>query len=234
MPPVAPPLIKAMNTVQSQSVTSVAAPMQAAALAALTGPQDCIATFREAFQRPRRGTLFAGMLEFTREYVLIQEAGRIHECERTRRCGIRADGCRSSRRPPAGPGAAYPASSRGRNSRRRGSGSFLVAAVDRVLGHLKRKDANRSWARELIESGCIVGVDIDPPKPVSWPGFGASMLPPMASPVIARRSDTRMASCRSGSVWPARSSGRRPAPGSTPRRQQMVATAPAARRGQMT
>ena len=38
------PLLKAMNTVQSQSVTPVAAPMQAAALAALTGPQDCIAT----------------------------------------------------------------------------------------------------------------------------------------------------------------------------------------------
>ena len=37
------PLLNAMNTVQSQSVTSVAAPMQAAALAALTGPQDCIA-----------------------------------------------------------------------------------------------------------------------------------------------------------------------------------------------
>lgn len=47
------PLLKAMNTVQSQSCTSVAAPMQAAALAALTGPQDCIATFREAFQRRR-------------------------------------------------------------------------------------------------------------------------------------------------------------------------------------
>lgn len=47
------PLIKAMNTVQSQSVTSVAAPMQAAALAALTGPQDCIPRFREAFQRRR-------------------------------------------------------------------------------------------------------------------------------------------------------------------------------------
>jgi aspartate aminotransferase len=47
------PLVKAMNTVQSQSVTSVAAPMQAAALAALTGPQDCIATFRQAFQRRR-------------------------------------------------------------------------------------------------------------------------------------------------------------------------------------
>ena len=47
------PLLKAMNTVQSHSVTSVAPPMQAAALAALTGPQDCIATFRTAFQRRR-------------------------------------------------------------------------------------------------------------------------------------------------------------------------------------
>ena len=47
------PLLKAMNTVQSQSVTSVAAPMQAAALAALTGPQDCIAEFRTAFERRR-------------------------------------------------------------------------------------------------------------------------------------------------------------------------------------
>ena len=46
-------LLKAMNTVQSQSVTSVAAPMQAAALAALTGPQDCIPTFRAAFERRR-------------------------------------------------------------------------------------------------------------------------------------------------------------------------------------
>lgn len=44
------PLLKAMNAVQNQSVTSVAAPMQAAAL---TGPQDCIATFREAFERRR-------------------------------------------------------------------------------------------------------------------------------------------------------------------------------------
>lgn len=47
------PLLRAMNTVQSQSVTSVAAPMQAAALAALTGPQDCIAQFRTAFERRR-------------------------------------------------------------------------------------------------------------------------------------------------------------------------------------
>ncbi|MBE2275354.1 MAG: pyridoxal phosphate-dependent aminotransferase [Rhodobacteraceae bacterium] len=54
------PLLKAMNTVQSQSVTSVAAPMQAAALAALTGPQECIAQFREAFQR-RRDLVVAGI-----------------------------------------------------------------------------------------------------------------------------------------------------------------------------
>ena len=54
------PLLKAMNTVQSQSVTSVAAPMQAAALAALTGPQDCIATFRDAFER-RRDLVVAGV-----------------------------------------------------------------------------------------------------------------------------------------------------------------------------
>lgn len=54
------PLLKAMNTVQSQSVTSVAAPMQAAALAALTGPQDCIANFREAFER-RRDLVVAGV-----------------------------------------------------------------------------------------------------------------------------------------------------------------------------
>jgi aspartate aminotransferase len=54
------PLIKAMNTVQSQSVTSVAAPMQAAALAALTGPQDCIPMFRDAFQR-RRDLVVAGI-----------------------------------------------------------------------------------------------------------------------------------------------------------------------------
>ncbi|WP_426441302.1 pyridoxal phosphate-dependent aminotransferase [Bradyrhizobium genosp. P] len=47
------PLVKAMNTVQSQSCTSVAAPMQAAALAALTGPQHCVAEFRVAFERRR-------------------------------------------------------------------------------------------------------------------------------------------------------------------------------------
>ncbi|WBU53054.1 pyridoxal phosphate-dependent aminotransferase [Paracoccus sp. SCSIO 75233] len=54
------PLIKAMGTVQSQSCTSVAAPMQAAAVAALTGPQDCVSEFREAFQR-RRDLVVAGI-----------------------------------------------------------------------------------------------------------------------------------------------------------------------------
>ncbi|WP_417628577.1 pyridoxal phosphate-dependent aminotransferase [Pararhodobacter aggregans] len=54
------PLVKAMNTVQSQSCTSVAAPMQAAALAALTGPQDCVDEFRAAFQR-RRDLVVAGV-----------------------------------------------------------------------------------------------------------------------------------------------------------------------------
>lgn len=53
-------LLKAMNTVQSQSVTSVAAPMQAAALAALTGPQQCIGEFRAAFER-RRDLVVAGV-----------------------------------------------------------------------------------------------------------------------------------------------------------------------------
>lgn len=47
------PLIKAMNVVQGQSVTSVSSISQAAALAALTGPQDHIARFRDAFQRRR-------------------------------------------------------------------------------------------------------------------------------------------------------------------------------------
>lgn len=54
------PLLKAMNTVQSQSVTSVAAPMQAAALAALTGPQDCVSQFCAAFER-RRDLVVAGV-----------------------------------------------------------------------------------------------------------------------------------------------------------------------------
>lgn len=54
------PLLKAMAVIQSQSCTSVAAPAQAAALAALTGPQDCVGQFRVAFER-RRDLVVAGV-----------------------------------------------------------------------------------------------------------------------------------------------------------------------------
>ncbi|GGF44074.1 aminotransferase [Aliidongia dinghuensis] len=47
------PLIKAMATIQSQSVTSVCSIAQAAALAALNGPQDNVARFRKAFEDRR-------------------------------------------------------------------------------------------------------------------------------------------------------------------------------------
>jgi len=47
------PLVKAMSTIQSQSVTSVNAMAQAATVAALNGPQDEVAKFREAFERRR-------------------------------------------------------------------------------------------------------------------------------------------------------------------------------------
>ncbi len=43
-----------------------------------------------------------------------------------------------------------------------GSGSFLVAAVEQILKHLKRSDPERDWARELVEGGFIAGIDIDP------------------------------------------------------------------------
>lgn len=54
------PLIKAMNVVQSQSVTSVCSIAQAAALAALEGPQDDVARFRAAFEA-RRDLVVAGV-----------------------------------------------------------------------------------------------------------------------------------------------------------------------------
>lgn len=43
-----------------------------------------------------------------------------------------------------------------------GSGSFLVAAVDQILAHLKSHDSSRQWARELVDGGFIAGIDIDP------------------------------------------------------------------------
>jgi aspartate aminotransferase len=46
-------LVKAMGTVQSQSTSNPSSVSQYAALAALTGPQDFLGPFREAFQRRR-------------------------------------------------------------------------------------------------------------------------------------------------------------------------------------
>jgi aspartate aminotransferase len=47
-------LIKAMDTLQGQSTTNAAAVAQAAALAALTGPQDSVAAMHAEFDRRRR------------------------------------------------------------------------------------------------------------------------------------------------------------------------------------
>lgn len=46
-------LISAMTTVQSQISSGACSIAQAAALAALTGPQDCVPDFRQAYQRRR-------------------------------------------------------------------------------------------------------------------------------------------------------------------------------------
>ena len=47
------PLLKAMSTIQSQSCTSVCSIAQAATVAALNGPQDEVARFRQAFEARR-------------------------------------------------------------------------------------------------------------------------------------------------------------------------------------
>lgn len=47
------PLVKAMSTIQSQSVTSVCSIAQAATVAALNGPQDEVVRFRQAFEARR-------------------------------------------------------------------------------------------------------------------------------------------------------------------------------------
>ncbi|MFN8541023.1 MAG: N-6 DNA methylase [Thermomicrobiales bacterium] len=43
-----------------------------------------------------------------------------------------------------------------------GSGPFLVEAVSVLLRHLRKRDPNRNWARELIEGKYVVGIDVDP------------------------------------------------------------------------
>ncbi|OCC03660.1 aspartate aminotransferase [Labrys sp. WJW] len=47
------PLVKAMGTIQSQSVTSVCSIAQAATIAALNGPQEEVSRFRKAFEARR-------------------------------------------------------------------------------------------------------------------------------------------------------------------------------------
>ena len=54
------PLIKAMDKLQSQSTSNTSSISQAAALAALTGPQDAIETMRQAYQQRR--DLVVGLL----------------------------------------------------------------------------------------------------------------------------------------------------------------------------
>ena len=43
-----------------------------------------------------------------------------------------------------------------------GSGSFLVAALDHLLDRLKKIDPDTRWARQLVDEGFLVGIDIDP------------------------------------------------------------------------
>ena len=42
-----------------------------------------------------------------------------------------------------------------------GSGSFLTSALDGLLRRLRSIDNKRNWAREIIDSGCLQGIDID-------------------------------------------------------------------------
>lgn len=48
-----PDVIRAMSTLQSQSTSNLCSVVQKAAIAALTGPMDCVETMRQAFKRRR-------------------------------------------------------------------------------------------------------------------------------------------------------------------------------------
>jgi aspartate aminotransferase len=54
------PLAKAMSSFQSQTTSNPCSISQAATVAALTGPQDCVEEMRQQFQR-RRDTIIAGL-----------------------------------------------------------------------------------------------------------------------------------------------------------------------------
>ena len=42
-----------------------------------------------------------------------------------------------------------------------GSGSFLTAAVDRLIRLLRDRDPRRNWGREIVDRQCVVGIDND-------------------------------------------------------------------------
>ncbi|MBJ7264969.1 MAG: pyridoxal phosphate-dependent aminotransferase, partial [Burkholderiaceae bacterium] len=65
-------LIRAMSTLQSQCTSGTSAISQAAALEALTGPQACVAEFREVF-KARRDAAVAGLSQVTGLDVLVPE-----------------------------------------------------------------------------------------------------------------------------------------------------------------
>ena len=113
------PLIKAMTIVQSQSCTSVCSLAQAASVAALNGPQDCVGQFRTAFER-RRDLVVAGIAKIPQLtlpspdgafYAYIGCSGMIGR--RTRKGEVLADDTAVARylldegRVAAVPGAAY-------------------------------------------------------------------------------------------------------------------------------
>jgi aspartate aminotransferase len=69
-------LIKAMGTIQSQSTSNPCSVAQYAALEALTGPQDFLGPFREAFQRRRN--LVVGMLNEAKGIVCPKPEGAFY------------------------------------------------------------------------------------------------------------------------------------------------------------
>jgi aspartate aminotransferase len=72
-----PQLIKAMGVIQSQSTSCAASVSQAAALAALTGPQACVAALREEFTARRR-LIVEGVRALPRMRLPVEPAGAFY------------------------------------------------------------------------------------------------------------------------------------------------------------
>jgi aspartate aminotransferase len=69
-------LIAAMTKLQGQSTSNPTAISQAATLAALTGPQDCVETMRRAFDERRRA--MAGLLRAIPKVSLVEPTGAFY------------------------------------------------------------------------------------------------------------------------------------------------------------